>query len=610
MFKQNNKIKDLLKGRKRSIAVKMTIAFVVFTLLMDVVQLINTAISRGRALKGYFTEQVSGKLQTVDLVNKTRLNELDVFVASLPAVYPHIDSSLVSGDYSYVTNLLRDNVKARHLQGFLLMDSKCNLISTSYATYTQPQLEQMKEFMRYLVTTPEKKYAGYADVMGTGIGIVSAHIWQAEGSDPVMVLLCLATVENDGYLMEMAQLLQTDLSVYRDNLISATSYDCHDVDIHGLPIPQDWVADSLRILRKCYTLSEVAGAEEVYSAYEPLFDHSGNLLGFLHVWLGTDVQADVSRKMRTSVIIASILFSATFIFLFWFFMKRTLINPLLSLRDDAQRIASGDLSQPVREHHTHDEIEQLSISMATMQESLRRSLAMLAQTGATVQRSSAHIGKASQQLADVTNRQASNLEEISASLEEMAHNINATSDNAAETDRLMAQANTQVASIADKATESMNATRKIAGSLRSINSLVSQTNVLSLNAAVEAARAGSLGRGFSVVAREVGRLADQTKQTSGAMTQTSEASIAGAENINRLIDELVPQMLKVSDSIKHITNSSHDQGAGIEQINEAASSLNAITQDMATGSEQLAASAQELASMAVRMKNLLDTFKV
>ena len=174
----------------------------------------------------------------------------------------------------------------------------------------------------------------------------------------------------------------------------------------------------------------------------------------------------------------------------------------------------------------------------------------------------------------------------------------------------MNEADTAVASIAHQATNSMNDTRQIAVSIKDINELVKQTNILSLNASVEAARAGAYGRGFAVVAKEVGRLAERTQETAREVSDTATKSIAGSEEINKLLDAIAPQLHEVAMLIKEITTSSQEQGVGADQISIAINDLNKETQNTAARADEIATNAHDLYTIANKMKGLVDQFKV
>ena len=605
------KLERVIKRGSSSLLTKLTIIFVVFILLQNGVTLVTTAMSRDRVLRAHFLGQMGEKMSLIEQLNRSRLSELDSFLASLPSMLPRLDSSLAAGDYESAGRMIAECVRLRGMRGFLLLDNRHEVAATSYGSYTDSQLDDVRGLARYAATSPSKSYSGYADVLGDGIGVVSVKVWaDPAGRDVATLLVCHTKVEDDAYLVSLASLMSAETSVYRDNRISATSYDGHDVDIHGYPIPQEWVADSLKIYRKDVRLAEVAGTSDVFSAYTPMFDYRGRLLGIQHVWLNMRILSDVGSNMRRSVLVASLICTAIFIWLFVLLMRRTLIGPLLALRDDASRIASGDLSGFVIVPQTRDEVQQLSEAMERMHASLRHSVEVLTSFGLEIQKASAHIGKASQRLSNISCRQAASLEEVTSNIAEVGEGVKAMAGNADVTDHVVEQAREAVESIAQRSVESMNATRQIQGSLRAINSLVGQTNILSLNASVEAARAGSNGRGFAVVAHAVGGLAEQTRQTALAMAATSEASISGAENINRLIESVIPQIQRAADSVRGISRISKEQDEGLAQISAAAGSLNDATQETAADAEELAASAEELAAMAARMKKRLDYFSL
>ncbi len=268
------------------------------------------------------------------------------------------------------------------------------------------------------------------------------------------------------------------------------------------------------------------------------------------------------------------------------------------------------MTQEVKVYNTGDEIDVLAASVLDMQDSLRDTIEEVQDAVAALRSQSQEISRASLAISDGANNQASSLEEIASSVEEMTSIIHQNTENSKKTSKLMVDSDAAISHIADISTDSMAASKKIALAIRNINALVSQTNILSLNASVEAARAGSRGRGFAVVAREVGRLAEQTKGTAVSVSETAEASIHAAEEVDSKLDEVTPQLHEVVDLMREITVSSVEQGQGAEHINAAIADLNQTTQRNAAGAEELAASAEELASSAEMLNNVVSQFKV
>ena len=143
-----------------------------------------------------------------------------------------------------------------------------------------------------------------------------------------------------------------------------------------------------------------------------------------------------------------------------------------------------------------------------------------------------------------------------------------------------------------------------------------QTNILALNAAVEAARAGEQGRGFAVVATEVGtlaqRVADAAKEIKsliGVSVATVEAGSVLVGEAGRTMNDIVSQVRRVTDLVAEISASTHEQSAGIVQVNQAVASIDQGTQQNATLVEQSAAAAESLKVQASALLDVIARFK-
>jgi methyl-accepting chemotaxis protein len=159
-------------------------------------------------------------------------------------------------------------------------------------------------------------------------------------------------------------------------------------------------------------------------------------------------------------------------------------------------------------------------------------------------------------------------------------------------------------------TETVTAMKQIAKKIGIIDDIAYQTNLLALNAAIEAARAGEHGKGFAVVAAEVRKLAERSQVAAQEIGQLAGNSVGLAEKAGKLLDEIVPATRKTADLVQEITAASQEQTVGVDQVNTAMGQLSQITQQNASASEELAATAEEMSSQAVTLQERMAFFKL
>jgi len=236
----------------------------------------------------------------------------------------------------------------------------------------------------------------------------------------------------------------------------------------------------------------------------------------------------------------------------------------------------------------------------------------------------AQVSTASQQLAEGNSEQASSLEETSSALEQMAAMTRTNAENSKQANDLSGQAK-NAAQTGDQTmgqlNEAMTAINESSGQISKIIKVIEeiafQTNLLALNAAVEAARAGEHGKGFAVVADEVRNLAQRAAQAARETTGLIEDSVNKAKEgtdvageVGKSLGAIVDDVSKVSDLINGISKASEEQAQGVDQVNTAVSQMDKVTQQNAAGAEESASAAEQLAAQATSVKGVVDELAV
>ena len=223
--------------------------------------------------------------------------------------------------------------------------------------------------------------------------------------------------------------------------------------------------------------------------------------------------------------------------------------------------------------------------------------------------SSEQVSATAQQMTSGVSQQAAGVEQTSATIEEIAASIGQNSQNANTTNSMALDASRQASESGQAVDKTAVVMKEIAKKIEVIDEIAYQTNLLALNAAIEAARAGDHGRGFAVVAGEVRKLAELSKVAAQEIIEMVGNSVAVAEKAGGLLKEMVPSIQKTSELIQEIAAASSEQAMCVGQVNAAMVQLNDVTQQNASASEELTATAVAMSAQAEQLNAMMAYFK-
>ena len=354
--------------------------------------------------------------------------------------------------------------------------------------------------------------------------------------------------------------------------------------------------------------------------------------------------------METVMIIGSLIAIAIGVFVA-IFISRMIAAPLRNVVDRAQSIAGGDLTGDPLKVSGDDEITELTVAINEMSSGLRNMVQQVSgatgQLGSAAEEMSAVTMQTSQgieeqraqtdELATAMNEMAATVQEVARHALEAANGASTANDESSNGRQVVNDAVNTIDSLSQaigKAAEAIQRVEadsdRIGTVLDVIRGIAEQTNLLALNAAIEAARAGEQGRGFAVVADEVRTLAGRTQDSTQEIQTMIESLQAGSKEAVQLMDQSreqsqmgVEQTAKAGDALSaiadavegindmntQIASAAEEQNSVAEEINRNVVSISQVADESAQGAEQTARASEDLAKLATDLQQMVAQFK-
>lgn len=428
--------------------------------------------------------------------------------------------------------------------------------------------------------------------------------------------------ENEKNSFEYIGKMQSDIESSVKGARSKESQDVLDIMRHELPGYEKGHHDIYQRIEARDLAGAQAALISVTDSAKPLFDAAAKAIEIKKQKAQEKFDvSNTSYQTARTVMISATAISLLLGIIMSIVIARGFSLPLGQAVAVLERVADGDLTVTLNVN-TKDEVGRMAEALNRAVERLNSTLQEVADSAGNASSSSQQLAAAAEAIASGAQEQAASLEETSASLEEITATVRQTADNANQASQLASSSKDSALQGQEVVTNAITAmgeintaSAKISDIISTIDEIAFQTNLLAVNAAVEAARAGDEGRGFAVVASEVRSLAQRSAVAAKEIKVLIQDSLrkvdAGSGLVNRsgeTLQGIVGSVKRVTDIVGEIAAASGEQSTGIEQVNTAMTQMDQVTQSNSAQTEELSATAQSLSEQAAHLMELVSTF--
>ena len=404
-------------------------------------------------------------------------------------------------------------------------------------------------------------------------------------------------------------------------------------------------ANQVEELRTLLNTELLNNSDQVNAVLNRLLDINNKMA------LATNQQAADQYDLAFELVVILLILATALTMLFAWLLTRSITQPIAQALDAAEEIAEGNLTRPIKVEG-NDEAGRLLLAMAKMQDKLKDTLQRISGSATQLASAAEELNAVTDESARGLTQQNNEIEQAATAVNEMTSAVEEVARNAVSTSEASKNATTsagdgrdlvqETVSAIERMSSDVQATATLIGNLAEesrdigkvldvIRGLADQTNLLALNAAIEAARAGEAGRGFAVVADEVRALAHRTQQSTSEIermigsiqagtehavdsmrnsTERAESTLNIAKGAGMSLDTINTAIVEINERNLVIASAAEEQAQVAREVDRNLVNIRDLSVQSATGASQTSAASSELSRLAVDLNGMVGRFRL